>query len=374
VAVFERRQSHVREGITMYAHSTVSRVESTPSLQVRPERRHPVRMALVTWPIVICLGATVAAAACLMGDCGKRAAALARESRVGHTGTVQSVAFRSDGAVLSSVGIDGSIVVWGRTGCIEHPFLPDGPGQVRSAAFSSDNHVLATGNLNEPVALHDLIGRTSRSLDDPVESTNAAACLAFTPDGATLAVGQQDGRISLWDPHTVCKRGALDGHFDFVVALVFSQDGKTMASSAGDRTVRVWDVNQRRERFSIETPARTFGTVSISPDGRLLALGDRVSPLVRVWDLTRGRESESFQGARGAVVAVAFSPDGSTLAAADLQGFVTFWDIASRTIGRNRLEHSGVHSLAFAPDSRALATGGFDGSIQVWDFPVASAE
>jgi WD40 repeat protein len=358
----------------MYAHSTASRVELTPPFQVRLERRHPVRVALVTWPIVICLGATVAAAACLMGDCGKRAATVARESRVGHTGTVQSVAFRSDGAVLSSVGLDGSIVVWGRTGCIEHPFLPDGPGQVRSAAFNADNRVLATGNLNEPVALHDLIARTSRSLDDPVESTNAAACLAFTPDGATLAVGQQNGRISLWDPQTARMRGALDGHTDFVVALVFSQDGMTMASSAGDRTVRVWDVTERRERFSIESPARTFGTVSISPDGRLLALGDRVSSVVRIWDLTSGRETDSLEGARGAVVAVAISPDGRTLAAADLQGFVTFWDIASRTIGRKHLNHSGVRSLAFAPDGRALATGGFDGSIQVWDFPVKSVE
>jgi WD40 repeat protein len=354
----------------MYAHSTASRVELIPGYRGRPERRHPVRVALVTWPIVICLGATVAAAACLMGDRGKQNPAEARETRVGHTGTVQSVAFRSDGAVLSSVGIDGSIVVWGRKACIEHPFLPDGPGQVRSAAFSTDNRVLATGNLNEPVALHDLMGRSSRSLDDPVESTIAAACLAFAPDGATLAVGQQDGRITLWDSHTACKSGSLDGHADFVAALAFSRDGTTMASSAGDRTVRIWDMTQRRERFSIPSLARTFGTLSISPDGRLLALGDRVSSVVRVWDLATGQESDSLTGAKGAVVAVAISPDGSTLAAADLQGFVTFWDITSRAIAPKRLRHSGVHTLAFAPDGRALATGGFDGSIQVWDFPV----
>jgi WD40 repeat protein len=362
----------------MYPHSTASRVELTPPCQGRgrPERRHPVRVALVTWPVVVCLGATVAAAACLLGDCGNRgklAATDARETRVGHTGTVQSVAFRSDGAVLSSVGIDGSIVIWGQAGCIEHPFLPDGPGQVRSSAFSSDNRVLATANLNEPVALHDLIGRTSRSLLDPLESTSAAACLTFASDGATLAVGQQDGRITLWDPQTARRLGALDGHTEFVAALVFSQDGSTVASSAGDRTVRIWDVSQRRERLLIESLARPFGTLSISPDGRLLALGDRVSPVVRVWDLTSGRESDSLEGARGAVVAVAISPDGSTLAAADLQGFITFWDLASRSKGPNHLRHSGVHTLAFAPDGRALATGGFDGTIQVWDFPLAPA-
>ena len=239
--------------------------------------------------------------------------------------------------------------------------MPDGPGQVRTAAFSFDNRVLATGNLNEPVALHDLVGRTSRSLDDPLESTTAAACLAYAPDGATLAVGQQDGQITLWDSFTGCKLSTLFGHADFVASLAFSQDGTTIASSGGDRAVRVWDVRHSRERFAIQSSTRTFGALSISPDGRLLALGDRVNPAVRIWDLTSGRESESLEGAKGAVVAVAVSPDGSTLAAADLQGFVTFWDVSSREIHPNRVKHSGVHTLAFAPDGRALATGGFDG-------------
>jgi WD40 repeat protein len=359
----------------MFANATAAGSDRTPGYKERMRPvRHPVRVALVTWPVVVFLGATVAAAACLIGDCDERAAVKARATRVGHTGTVRSVAFRSDGAVLSSVGIDGSIVIWGFRQRIEHPFLPDGPGQVRTAAFSFDNRVLATGNLHEPVALHDLVGRTSRSLDDPLESTTAAACLAYAPDGATLAVGQQDGQITLWDSFTGCKLSTLFGHADFVASLAFSQDGTTIASSGGDRAVRVWDVRHSRERFAIQSSTRTFGALSISPDGRLLALGDRVNPAVRIWDLTSGRERDSLEGAKGAVVAVAISPDGSTLAAADLQGFVTFWDLCSRETQPNRVKHSGVHTLAFAPDGRALATGGFDGIIHVWDFPVASAE
>jgi WD40 repeat protein len=360
----------------MFAHSIASRSDGTPGFEGRGrfERRHAVRVAFLTWPVILCLMATVAAAACLIGDCPLRASIKAREKLVGHTGTVASVAFCPDGELLSSVGMDGSIVVWGPTGCIEHPFFPDGPGQIRAAAFSFDNRVLATGNLNEPVALHDIVGRTSRGLDDRAESTIAAACVAFAPDGAILAVGQQDGRISLWDVRTTCRRGALEGHADFVTALAFSRDGTTLVSSSGDRTVRVWDVANGRERLSIPARDRTFGTLSVSPDGRLLALGDRVSPVVRLWDLSSGQENDSLRGANGAVVALAVSPDGTTLAAADLQGFVTFWDVPSRTIGPKRLKHSGVHTLAFAPDGHALATGGFDGTIHIWGFPVTSVE
>ena len=193
----------------MFASSTAVGHDWTPGYR-EPRRltRRPVRVALVTWPGVVFLGVTVVASACLFADCDKRSGAKARETRVGHAGTVRSIGFSSGGA-FTSVGIDGSIVIWGRTGCIDHPFLPDGPGQVRSAAFSALNRVVATANLNEPVTLHNLVGRSSRSLLDRTETTTAAACLAFAPDGAMLAVGQQDGQISLWDTGSLCKLSSL---------------------------------------------------------------------------------------------------------------------------------------------------------------------
>jgi WD40 repeat protein len=114
--------------------------------------------------------------------------------------------------------------------------------------------------------------------------------------------------------------------------------------------------------------------LAFSPDGRLLALGDHVSAVVRLWDLTAGAERAALRGPTGAVVGVAISPDGTTLAAADYQGVVTFWDLATLEVRPGRLRHAGVRSLAFAPDGRALATGGFDGTIHLWAFPIASGD
>ena len=44
--------------------------------------------------------------------------------------------------------------------------------------------------------------------------TNVTTIVAFdvAPDGSTLAVGQQDGRISLWDAGVRRLRSTLDGH------------------------------------------------------------------------------------------------------------------------------------------------------------------
>jgi WD40 repeat protein len=324
--------------------------------------------------MIIFVGATVAAAACMMGDCSKQSAVPARKARVGHAGTVRSIAYRSDGTVLSSVGVDGSIAILDVASGSGRPYVPHGIGRARSAAFSPDNRVLAFGKLTENVVLHDLVEGATLSLDDPTGSTAGAACLAFAPDGRALAVGQQDGRISLWNAETGLRLTTLAGHGEFVASLAFSRDGATLATSGGDHAARIWDLPAGRERFSIASPAQTFGALAISPDGGLLALGDHVSPVVRIWNLTTGHLSRAIFGPSGSVVALAISPDGTTLAAADLNGAVTFWDLSTLEVRPSGLKHGGVRTLAFAPDGRALATGGFDGTIHFWDFSVVSVE
>jgi WD40 repeat protein len=339
----------------------------------RPEG-HPVRVALLTWPLIICVGATVAAAACMIGDCGRRSAAPARKARAGHAGTVRSIAFRSDGTVLSSVGVDGSIAIFDVSSRSGRPYVPQGIGRVRSAAFSPDNRALAFGKLTESVVVHELVEGATHGLDDPTGSTAGAACLAFAPDGATLAVGQQDGQISLWNAGTGSRVTTLPGHGEFVASLEFSRDGATLATSGGDHAARIWDVPSRRQRFSIPSPAQTFGALAISPDGGLLALADHVSPLVRIWNLTTGQLHRALSGPSGSVVALAITPDGTTLAAADLNGVITFWDFSTLEVRPAQVKHGGVRTLAFAPDGHALATGGFDGTIHFWDFPIVSVE
>ena len=61
---------------------------------------------------------------------------------------------------------------------------------------------MAFGKLTGKVVIHDLAEGATLDLDDPTASTGSAACLAFAPDGDMLAVGQQDGQISLWNAAT----------------------------------------------------------------------------------------------------------------------------------------------------------------------------
>src|SRR5947209_26100 len=72
-------------------------------------------------------------------------------------------------------------------------------------------------------------------------------CLAFSPDGKSLAAGSQDGATHVWDVASKKKMHALGGRDDWVEALAFSPDGKWLAAGGGG-FARVWDLQNGKDR------------------------------------------------------------------------------------------------------------------------------
>ena len=332
-------------------------------------KERTVRLGLFTWPAVAVLGASIASAPCLLGECSRCAKVQANETLVGNAGTVKALAFRPDGELLSSVGVDGSMAIWDLGSRPRSPLLCEGIGQIRCVAFSQQSQLLARSSPRAAVALCELVGDEARVLRELSAASSGAACVAFAPDGETLAVGQQDGKITLWDTASGQERSTLKGHTKFVVSIAFAPAGGLLASSSADRSMRIWDLATSKQRVITNSP-HTCVVQAFFPDGCLLAQCDQVNPVVRLCDTATGAERALLHGPSGAVQAVAVSTDGKRLAAADFHGTVTFWDAVTLKTQPKRLSHPGVRTLAFAPDGRALATGGFDGTIHLWDVTV----
>ncbi len=192
-------------------------------------------------------------------------------------------------------------------------------------------------------------------------------CVAFSPDGKTLATGGRDNCIRLWDVGTGKLKLTIAAHNAQVGVsrLAFFPDGKTLASAswAGDGTVKLWDVAGGKQRQVVGTDEGGIGFLAVSPDGKSLAWGGKI----HLYDVQAGHEARCLS-APGAVDSVAFSPDSKLLASANGGGTVRLWEVATgktvRDLPAGQSTATGSQAVAFSRDGSLLATAGR--KVRLW--------
>jgi WD40 repeat protein len=160
---------------------------------------------------------------------------------------------------------------------------------------------------------------------------NGAAmwALVLSPDGKTLASGDRDGNILLWDLAGRDLRPPYPVVQPNITSLAYSPDGSLLASGSRDNTVILWDVATGQPR-GLPLTAHTDWVLDLSfnPAGNILASGSRDSTIV-LWDVPTGQPiGQPLQSLNGWVWSVAFSPDGVTLASGSREGQIDLWTVS----------------------------------------------
>jgi WD40 repeat protein/transcriptional regulator with XRE-family HTH domain len=187
----------------------------------------------------------------------------------------------------------------------------------------------------------------------------------FSPDGQTIAVGDSNGNIYLWNISTTQLLGTFEGHKGWVWSVAFSPDGRMLASGSTDSSVRVWDVESGRCLQVLTDHAGCVWSVSFSADGQQLASGSD-DKTVRLWNL-QGQCLRVLKGHTQSVYSVHFATDQQTLASSSNDATVRIWDVSNgHCLSVLQGHTSGVQCVRYSPDAQLLASGCRDGSIRLW--------
>jgi WD40 repeat protein len=271
---------------------------------------------------------------------------------------VDRIEFSGDGQTLAVIGSDDrggrALFLDADSLAVRHELRRD---DLHSTALSEDGHTLAVGGEDGTVTLLDLRTGHERVLAGRHDATVQG--VAFSPDGSTLVSSGDDAAVNVWDLGTGSLREILHGHAGRVTtAAVFDADGATAYTVGLDGNVIAWDLSGERR----------IGRAIPVADGRPLS-DFRASPPPTFDVVTAAPTS-------GAVVATT-SSDGSVIAVDPMTGRVRWkadpWSDAQ--LERMRSDDPGwadayqgwVTEMAFDPEGDVLAVAGENPEVVVYE-------
>jgi DNA-binding SARP family transcriptional activator/WD40 repeat protein len=329
-----------------------------------------------------------------------------RRHSVGPPLGLTGVAFTADGGSVISTGDDHRILLWDSSSArIEAAFDEPEGLDAFTPVLSPDGATVFTIDADGNVVAWDLTGerRLGRSFMAGSGATYSYGYpwFAISPDGGTLAVIQitnkhgESGSVQLVDTSTMkptetipYDRGSNypgSPGFNFPEGVAFSPNGATLAVTAWDGYVQLWDVRTgMAEAPAFQDPAshdvNFWVGAAFSPDGSTLATGgyreDTGKGVLLLWNVASGKVVGELPEQQGPVSAVNFGPGARLLVASTGFGAPgTGGDSIIWNIDESRVEHTirvnddGVAWADVSNDGTTLVTGGGAAGVRLWRIP-----
>lgn len=220
----------------------------------------------------------------------------------------------------------------------------------------------------------DLTARTLRiqRLDDGTEIAHMKCYPDIYPAVSLtenlLAVAESESEIRIWNaltwqPGRILKSPANERIWE----MHFSADEKWLVAGCGKRVAGAWNLQTGEWCQLVDSEVSDESViVRCSPIGNVAAIAAFHNNVVELWQLDQPQRLDRLV-LDSAAHCLCFSPDGRLLAVGERDLTISLWDTATGTKIDTLTGHAReVTRLAFSPDGRTLVTCSTDGTARLW--------
>ena len=253
------------------------------------------------------------------------------------------------------------ILLFDKTTGIQKSVFVGHTNTVESLAFSQDGTLLVSGSWDKTVKLWDI---QTGGFIKTLSCTEDISSVAISPDCTTIISGGYEGTVYIWNIQTG-KSNSVKIHQDKVTAIRFSPiNFQQVISSSFDKTIQQWDLNKHQVEISYCEASAVWG-VDYSPGGACFVSCAENIAVVR--NTKSGAIVAKLDAQIDKFYSCCFSPNGGFVACGD--GYIIcIWDITSSEahLVKRLVGHTGhIWSIAFSSPS-SLISGSPDGSVKIW--------